>query len=432
MDNRMTENIIKKMEEKLSSLVGSAPAGTGIYAGRTILRVNETFCLMTGYAGEEITGRDISILYPSVKEFELAVKEQEISRSNTGTGAIETRWKKKDGSTIDIILRTSTISSDDLSGVIFTALDITDRNFSTYIEKSPDAVFIADSGGIILQMNSRASEITGYAPEELVGLHVNRIHTEDEIPLLNEKLNEIRSSGKAKSEFTLKKKDGGLVPVLFESSLLTGGRVIGHFRDISEIKKYGKKLREYSDRVKTIADNIPGIIYQYNISSNSRGFTYISERAYGMFGIDFKSPGYHTEYTSRIHPDHRERFIQSTAEAVRQKSKWFCEWPFLHSSGETRWYRGISNPEITENELIYYGIVQDITDEKDMANSLAVSEARYRNLVELAVNGILLSSHDAMIIEVNTQLEKMTGKSRDELIGLKLDMLFPEEELKKN
>ncbi len=45
-----------------------------------------------------------------------------------GTGYVETRWQRKDGSVVDILLSSSPIVPGDLSGEItFTALDITER-----------------------------------------------------------------------------------------------------------------------------------------------------------------------------------------------------------------------------------------------------------------------------------------------------------------
>lgn len=51
--------------------------------------------------------------------------------------------------------------------------------------------------------------------------------------------------------------------------------------------------------------------------------------------------------------------------------------------------------------------------------------------MELAVDGIMLGSNEGLITGVNSQLEKMTGKSRDELIGRHIRDLFTEESLKK-
>ena len=45
-----------------------------------------------------------------------------------GIGTVKTRWKRKDGSIIDILLSSTPIDLSDIrSGIMFTALDITDQ-----------------------------------------------------------------------------------------------------------------------------------------------------------------------------------------------------------------------------------------------------------------------------------------------------------------
>ena len=69
-------------------------------------------------------------------------------------------------------------------------------------------------------------------------------------------------------------------------------------------------------------------------------------------------------------------------------------------------------------------IIHDITERKKNEGALAASEARYRELIELAVDGILLVSDEGIISGINSQIEKMTGKTKDHLIGLNIRELF--------
>lgn len=441
------DHIINKhddREEKLRSIFLAAPVGIGMVCNRVILEANDTLCRMTGYSKAEIIGKNSSFLYPTMDEYNYVGEEKYRQIRKTGIGTVETRWKKKDGTIIDIILSSSALDRGDFSrGVTFTALDITERKktekalaaselkFRTLIDKSPDAIFIADNNGIMHEFNRRVETMTGYTIDELSGKHIKAVHIDEEIPFALKKFNETLISGKVNFEFHLRRKDGEGIPVLMEADLLPDGRVIGYCRDISEIKKYEEQLSDYSKRIKTIADNIPELVYQFNVSNSGMGFTYMSERAADVFGIPTGSPDYLSEYITHIHPDYREKFITSTEESICRKSPWFCEWLYIHKSGETRWYRGRSNPEIKNNELIFYGVIQDITEEREAQIALISSEAKYRNLVELAVDGIMLGSNDGLIVSLNSQMEKMTGKKREELIGLHMSELFTEQSLKK-
>jgi signal transduction histidine kinase len=68
------------------------------------------------------------ILYPTDEDYEYVGREKYRQVHESGTGTVETRWQRKDGMVIDILLSSTPIDPADLSlGVTFTALDITER-----------------------------------------------------------------------------------------------------------------------------------------------------------------------------------------------------------------------------------------------------------------------------------------------------------------
>jgi PAS domain S-box-containing protein len=79
----------------------------------------------------------------------------------------------------------------------------------------------------------------------------------------------------------------------------------------------------------------------------------------------------------------------------------------------------------------FYGyIVQTLTREK--RQELTISEDKYRGLFENANEGIiLLRSHQLQIVDVNREVEKVTGSIKGELIQKKVFDLFPPEEMEK-
>lgn len=114
-------------KERLASILKAVPTGIGVVQGtdRVIIDANERLCTMLGYTREELVGRSASILYASYEEFERAGRDKYKQIAAHGTGAVETRWKRKDGSILDIHLASAPIYPSDLSrGVTFSALDI--------------------------------------------------------------------------------------------------------------------------------------------------------------------------------------------------------------------------------------------------------------------------------------------------------------------
>jgi len=114
---------------RIESIFRAAPTGIGVVANRVLTAVNDRICAMTGYARDELLGQNSRILYPSDEEWAWVGQEKYNQIKRAGIGTVETRWQRKDGTAIDVLLSSSPVDLDDWSkGVTFTALDITDRN----------------------------------------------------------------------------------------------------------------------------------------------------------------------------------------------------------------------------------------------------------------------------------------------------------------
>ncbi len=125
--NRMIESV-RESESHLNSIIRVAPIGIGVVSNRIIQSVNDLLCQMTGYTAEELIGKSSSSLYQTQEEFEYVGREKYGQIAQKGSGSVETRWQKKDGTIIDILLSSTPLDPSDLTtGVTFTALDITER-----------------------------------------------------------------------------------------------------------------------------------------------------------------------------------------------------------------------------------------------------------------------------------------------------------------
>lgn len=107
-----------------------------------------------------------------------------------------------------------------------------------------------------------------------------------------------------------------------------------------------------------------------------------------------------------------------------------CELEFSKKENEMLWARMEATCFEGGNET--RAMLTDITERKKAECALQESENRYRELIELAVDGILIGSHDGVIIGANSCMLNLTGRTLDNLIGLHISTLFSAVELKKN
>lgn len=126
------QNLLKESEANLRSIFRAAPVGIGLVdKDRVIRNINNRFCQMLGYERDEILGKNSRMLYPTKRDYEYVGKEKYQQIYKTGTGIVETRFRHKDGTILDVILSSTPVDLFDLNkGVIFTAIDITQRRIT--------------------------------------------------------------------------------------------------------------------------------------------------------------------------------------------------------------------------------------------------------------------------------------------------------------
>jgi PAS domain S-box-containing protein len=113
--------------EFLASINRVAPVGIGIVVDRSFRMVNQQFTNLIGYSKDELIGQNSRMIYETDSEYERVGREKYDQIKRTGTGTVETRFRRKDGSLIDVLVGSTPLDINDFSkGVTFTVADITD------------------------------------------------------------------------------------------------------------------------------------------------------------------------------------------------------------------------------------------------------------------------------------------------------------------
>jgi PAS domain S-box-containing protein len=127
-EQKRADEALRESEASLASIFRVAPVGIGLVSDRVIVRVNDRISEMTGYSYDDLVGQSARILYPTDEDSDFVGKVKYDMIRKQGAGTVETRWLRKDGVIRDILLSSTPVNPPDISsGVMFTALDITDR-----------------------------------------------------------------------------------------------------------------------------------------------------------------------------------------------------------------------------------------------------------------------------------------------------------------
>jgi PAS domain S-box-containing protein len=176
---RQAEFALQKNETKLRRIYRVAPVGIGMVVDRILKDVNPRICEMTGYTCEELIGQSARVLYPNKEEYEFVGREKYAQIREKETGEVETRWKKKDGTIINVLLAsTPTDMNDFFKGVIFTALDITQQKeaekalldselkYRRIAENVTDVVWVSDLNMKPTYISPSVKRVLGIDPDE--------------------------------------------------------------------------------------------------------------------------------------------------------------------------------------------------------------------------------------------------------------------------
>ncbi|ABK45879.1 putative PAS/PAC sensor protein [Magnetococcus marinus MC-1] len=128
-DITMSKDLEAQIQEKgalLQSIFKTAPIGIGLVNKRVFKWVNQQVCDITGYVMDELVGQDSRLLYPSDEEYTFVGTEKYRQIQVSGTGTVKTRWRRKDGVVIDVLMSSTPIDRHNWDkGVTFTVLDLT-------------------------------------------------------------------------------------------------------------------------------------------------------------------------------------------------------------------------------------------------------------------------------------------------------------------
>lgn len=138
-------------------------------------------------------------------------------------------------------------------------------------------------------------------------------------------------------------------------------------REVQERKQIEKALHESERKFHDIARNIPGLVFQFRVRSDgSTYFSYTSPRGGELLGLpaDQSSPDW--ELGTLVHPEDRALFFASITQAIEKRSNWDHVGRIITQAGELRWFQGISSPTQIGDELVFDGILLDITERKQV------------------------------------------------------------------
>ncbi len=201
-------------------------------------------------------------------------------------------------------------------------------------------------------------------------------------------------------------------------------RIIGTHTNINFIKETESALRKSEEEFRSLAENIPGVLYRYEFNQDGTElFTYISpepERKIGLTADELN------HFYDNIHPEDLEREREATRLAFENKAPFEFEGRFQTKGNPIIWLKIYSYYSHTnaKGALVRSGIILNITKEKEAELAIQMREEKYRNIITNMNLGLMEVDKDEVIQFVNNGFCEMSGYSPEEMIGKKAATLF--------
>lgn len=393
-----------------------------LYPDGRIIEANPAAVTAYNYSYKELTGMKISDLRSPETLPELKAQLEE---ANTVGNLFETIHRRKDGSTFPVEVNSTGITTDGERLIMSIIRDITARKqaeqalmeselrFRKMLEEVALVAVTVDIEGKVTFVNEFLMNLTGYEKEEILGKPFIKFVSPEQREQLQRIFAESIARGEVvpRYEADIETSWGETRTILFANVLLRdlyrniiGTANIG--QDITEQKQAAEEIRQSRKQVLDILESITDGFFALD---NDWRYTYVNQRATQLVGkkkeeILFRNmwevlpqlvgTRFYTEY----HRAKEQMIPVSFEEFFQPLNKWFEVHAYPY-----------------ENGLSVY--VTDISRRKRAEQALRESEERYRLLIELSPDPVVVHS-EGKIVYVNPATVKMLkAKSHEELIG---------------
>ncbi|WP_292365825.1 PAS domain S-box protein, partial [Methanoculleus sp. UBA208] len=195
------------------------------------------------------------------------------------------------------------------------------------------------------------------------------------------------------------------------------------FTDITEQKQAEEALRESEAKYRTLVETALDIV----LIHDREKILYINPTGVNLLGASCPDEILGRNFLEIIHPDFRDRVQENVAMDLLGESSPTTQLQLLRLDGTPFWVEGRGVMAFIAGTPVIQVIMRDITRRKRAEEALRESEERYRSLVELMPDAVVVH-RDGIIVYANPACVRIAGaKSPEDVVGKPLDLFVSPE-----
>jgi len=289
-------------------------------------------------------------------------------------------------------------------------------------------------GGILVNTNQALQEMLGYEAEELDGKPLFELTPPDEVEHTRDAIRKLYGNPSQRVQIDKRylKKNGDLIWGRVTFTLIPDAEgepelIVGMIEDVTERKQADIALHRQKlllERAEELAR-----VGHWNMTLPDQQAEWSDEmfRIYGMRRGE--SGALMEEAIKRCHPDDRERVVSTIARMMQEGGSFSSESRIVRPDGDIRYVKARGECATNEEGVVTwtFGVVKDVTEQKQIELDLRESRERYRSLIDHAPDAIFVFDVDTgCFVDGNSQAERLFGFSRDEFLQANPATLSPE------
>ncbi|MEH2348554.1 MAG: AAA family ATPase [Nostoc sp.] len=160
-----------------------------------------------------------------------------------------------------------------------------------------------------------------------------------------------------------------------------------------QLKQSLAKLQASETRFQNLANNIPGMVYQFRLAPDGSTSTpYVSSGCFDLYGLapELVMTGTHSLYEMN-HPDDRAAIEKAIGYSAQTLTPFEIECRIILPSETVKWVRSTARPEPqADGAIIWDGVMIDISNGKQAEESLAKEREFLNAIIHNIIDGIVV------------------------------------------